>query len=70
MSFFVGEEIKTGDVEKILCPHDHKTVLGVFHKAKPQHLQKSVEAAMEARKKWSVSDFDTRFIYPCNFLIV
>ncbi len=28
-----GKEVRTGNTAKAVCPHDHRHVLGVYHKA-------------------------------------
>jgi len=48
-----GEEIKTGDTGTMSPPHDHKHILGTYHKAEKQHVQKAIDTALEARKKWA-----------------
>jgi 1-pyrroline-5-carboxylate dehydrogenase len=48
-----GEEIRTGDTEAVVMPHDHGHVLGVWHKASPAHVQRAIAAAGEARRAWA-----------------
>ncbi|MHA7059904.1 L-glutamate gamma-semialdehyde dehydrogenase [Aquimarina sp. M1] len=48
-----GEEIKTGDTGTMSPPHDHKHTLGTYHKAEKHHIQKAIDTAIEARKKWA-----------------
>ena len=48
-----GKEIKTGNTAKVVMPTDHNHVLATYHKAGPQEVQMAIEAALEARKKWS-----------------
>jgi 1-pyrroline-5-carboxylate dehydrogenase len=55
-----GEEIKTGNAEKIVMPHNHRHVLGVYHKAGKKEVDMAIEAALEAWKKWSVMPWEQR----------
>ena len=38
-----GQEIKTGNVGTCIIPHDHKHVLGIFHKAGEKEIQLAIE---------------------------
>ncbi|WP_025742905.1 L-glutamate gamma-semialdehyde dehydrogenase [Aquimarina pacifica] len=55
-----GEEIKTGDTAVMTPPHDHQHVLGTYHKAEKQHIEKAIETALEARKKWANLNWEER----------
>jgi len=55
-----GEEVRTGNTAKAVCPHDHKHVLGVYHKAGEAEVQMAVEAAAEAWKDWSEMPWEQR----------
>lgn len=58
---YIGsEEIKTGDTAPMNPPHDHKHKLGVYHKAEKKHIEKAIETALEARKKWADMPWDHR----------
>ncbi|TYP75804.1 L-glutamate gamma-semialdehyde dehydrogenase [Aquimarina intermedia] len=48
-----GEEIKTGDTGTMSPPHDHKHVLGTYHKAQKKHVQEAIDTALEARTEWA-----------------
>ncbi len=48
-----GKEIRTGNTGKVVMPHNHGHVLATYHKAGPEEVKAAVEAALEARKKWS-----------------
>lgn len=51
---YIGsEEIKTGDTAPMNPPHDHKHHLGDYHKASKEHVEKAINAALEAREKWA-----------------
>ncbi len=47
-----GREVHTGDLAKIVCPHDHRHVLGTFHQVREEDVQRAMDAATEARHDW------------------
>jgi 1-pyrroline-5-carboxylate dehydrogenase len=55
-----GEEVKTGNTEKMVIPHNHNHILGVYHKAGKKEVEMAVEAALEARKEWSEMPWEHR----------
>ncbi len=48
-----GCEIRTGQVEQAVMPHDHRHVLADWHKAAPQHVEQAMAAAAKAHREWS-----------------
>ncbi|MCC8358284.1 L-glutamate gamma-semialdehyde dehydrogenase [Salinimicrobium sediminilitoris] len=55
-----GEEIRTGDTAPMNPPHDHQHHLGDYHKASKEHVEKAINAALEARKKWANLEWEQR----------
>ncbi len=55
-----GREVKTGDCGRSVMPHDHRHVLGEYHKASEQHVVQAIDAAAAARKEWASWSFDDR----------
>jgi len=55
-----GKDVKTGDTNTMSPPHDHKHVLGTYHKAEKKHITEAIETALEARKKWSQMPWEQR----------
>jgi len=55
-----GKEIRTGDTENIVMPHNHKHIIGKFHKAGEKEVQMAIDAAMEAYKTWSTMEWQDR----------
>jgi 1-pyrroline-5-carboxylate dehydrogenase len=55
-----GEEIKSGDTAPMNPPHDHQHHLGDYHKASKEHVEKAINAALEARKKWANLEWEQR----------
>jgi 1-pyrroline-5-carboxylate dehydrogenase len=48
-----GKEVRTGDKAQAVMPHDHRHVLGDWHKASKEHVTQAVEAAAKAHRDWS-----------------
>jgi len=58
---YIGsEEIRTGETISMHPPHDHKHTLGVFHTAQKEHIEKAINTALEARKKWANTPWESR----------
>ncbi|HLT64929.1 MAG TPA: L-glutamate gamma-semialdehyde dehydrogenase [Flavobacterium sp.] len=55
-----GEEVRTGNTKKLFPPFDHQHHLGVYHTADQQIVQKAIDTALEARKKWSQMAWEHR----------
>jgi 1-pyrroline-5-carboxylate dehydrogenase len=51
---YIGnEEIRTGKTKNINPPFDHKKVVGTYHEGDKQHIEKAIEAALEAKRNWA-----------------
>jgi 1-pyrroline-5-carboxylate dehydrogenase len=48
-----GKKIVTGKTAEAVMPHDHRHVLGVWHKAGASEVARAIEAALEAHTEWS-----------------
>ena len=48
-----GKEIRTGNTVRIVMPHNHAHVLGRYHLAGDVEIKMAIEAALEARNRWS-----------------
>ncbi|MBX3006635.1 MAG: L-glutamate gamma-semialdehyde dehydrogenase [Melioribacteraceae bacterium] len=55
-----GKEIRTGDTDKCVCPHDHKTVLANYHKVSEKEVKMAIDSAMTAHKDWSRMEWNDR----------
>ena len=55
-----GKEILTGNTGKVVCPHDHNHVLATYHKVSEKEVKMAIDAAMEAHKIWSKTDWTVR----------
>lgn len=50
--FIGGQEIRTENKGELRPPHDHKHVLGYYHKGDKKHVTDAINAALAAKKKW------------------
>lgn len=58
---YIGkEEIRTGKTKDINPPFDHKKVVGKYHEADKQHIEKAITVALEAKKKWAAMAWEHR----------
>ena len=55
-----GEKIKTANTAEMRPPHDHHHLLGIYHLAGKNEVEKAIESALEARKAWSKLSFQHR----------
>jgi 1-pyrroline-5-carboxylate dehydrogenase len=55
-----GKEVRTGDLGDCRCPHDHRHLLGCYHKAKAAEVEMAAAAAKAAWRDWSEMDWLSR----------
>lgn len=55
-----GKEIRTGQTDKVVMPHDHRHVLATYHKAGEKEVQMAIDAAMKAHHDWSSLPWEER----------
>jgi 1-pyrroline-5-carboxylate dehydrogenase len=48
-----GLEVRTGDVAQAAMPHAHQHVLGDYHKARPEDIDRAIDTARHAQAEWS-----------------
>lgn len=58
--FIDGEEVRTGKTISLHPPYEHKHRLGQFHMGGSEHVQKAVEAALNARQAWADLPWEQR----------
>ncbi len=58
--FIGGEEVRSGRLVDMTCPHDHHCVLGQYHQADANHANMAIAAANEAKKEWSLMPWSNR----------
>ncbi|GAB1365875.1 L-glutamate gamma-semialdehyde dehydrogenase [Candidatus Cloacimonadaceae bacterium] len=52
-----GKEIFSGHTESCICPHDHRHILGTYHKAGEPEILQAIEAAAKVRQDWEEMPF-------------
>jgi len=58
---YIGsEEIRTGKTKTINPPFDHKKVVGTYHEAEKQHIEKAIEVALAAKSRWAAMAWEHR----------
>ncbi|MDC6349940.1 L-glutamate gamma-semialdehyde dehydrogenase [Zeaxanthinibacter sp. PT1] len=55
-----GKEIKTGNTADMAPPHDHKHVVGKYHKAEKKHVESAISEALKARESWAALSWEQR----------
>ena len=55
-----NQNITTKETASMQPPHDHKHKLGVYHKANKAHINKAIDAALQARISWSQMPWESR----------
>lgn len=50
---YIGsEEIRTGNTRTMSPPHDHQHIVGKYHMAEKHHVEKAIQAALDAKEAW------------------
>ncbi|MFT5513736.1 MAG: 1-pyrroline-5-carboxylate dehydrogenase, partial [Bacteroidia bacterium] len=58
---YIGsEEVRTGQTATMHPPHDHKHVLGQYHKGNKTHVTDAINAALEAKEAWANLSWENR----------
>lgn len=55
-----GKEIRTGKLQDVISPHDHRRVLGRAHMADGAIIAQAIESGREAWRGWSAMRFEDR----------
>lgn len=55
-----GKEIRTGNTETLVMPHNHKHILATYHKAGEKEIQMAIDASLKAHKEWSETPWTIR----------
>ncbi len=55
-----GKRVFTGDVQNVVCPHDHRHVLARIHKAGKKEVAGAIAAAAKASGEWAAMPWDQR----------
>ena len=55
-----GKEVRTGNLQDIRPPHDHRHLLGHYHQGDKQHVQMAIDAALQAKPEWEAMNWESR----------
>ena len=55
-----GQEVRTGNLQRISPPHDHQRTIGHFHLGDASHVQQAIDAALAARTAWAELPWEHR----------
>lgn len=58
---FIGaNEVRTGNTGTMHPPHEHKHILGTYHKGDASHVQQAIDAALKAKSAWENTSWENR----------
>jgi 1-pyrroline-5-carboxylate dehydrogenase len=60
MPIIGGKKISTGDLGKVVMPHNHKQVLATYHKITPELVREAIENAMNVKPIWEDFPWEER----------
>jgi len=55
-----GQDVRTGKLQKVVCPHDHGHVLAHYHEAGEAEVRLAIEAALAAKAQWEATPWEER----------
>lgn len=55
-----GREVKTGNLGRVVMPHNHQHVLAVYHQAGPAEVRLAIDAAVAAQPMWQSFRWEER----------
>lgn len=55
-----GQEVRTGNRQRISPPHDHRHTLAHFHEGDAGHVRQAIDAALAARPAWAAMPWEQR----------
>lgn len=55
-----GKEVRTGNLQNIRPPHNHRHLLGHYHQGDKNHLQMAIDAALKAKPAWEAMSWESR----------
>jgi len=55
-----GQEIRTGNTENCVMPHNHKHVLGTYHKGSEKEVELAIEGLLNTWHTWSKTSLEER----------
>jgi len=58
--FIGGKEVRSKQQIELRPPHDHKHLLGQFHKGEKTHVTQAIKAALDVRENWAKMSWEHR----------
>lgn len=55
-----GQEIRTGKLQKVVCPHEHGHILAQCHQAGEPEIKLAIAAALAAKSAWEQTPWEER----------
>lgn len=55
-----GKAIDTGDLHRVLPPHDHQHDVGSYHMGTAEHVHQAIDASLKAKKNWENMSWSNR----------
>jgi 1-pyrroline-5-carboxylate dehydrogenase len=55
-----GSEVKTGNLGRVVMPHNHRHKLADYHQADEKQVQMAIQSAMDARGRWQALRWEER----------
>jgi len=57
-----GEEVRSGNLADMRCPHDHQHLLGKYHQADAEYVDHAIGAAEKMKKEWGEMPWESRAV--------
>jgi len=57
-----GEEVRSGNLADMRCPHDHQHLLGKYHQADAEYVNQAIGAAEKMKKEWGQMPWESRAV--------
>ena len=55
-----GQEVRTGRLHDVVCPHEHGHVLARYHEAGEAEIRMAIDAALQAKYSWKYTPWEER----------
>jgi len=55
-----GKEVKTDNIREIRAPHDHNLILGKYHQAGKEEINRAIDTSLKAKEVWENTSWEKR----------
>ena len=55
-----GKEVRTGNLQDIRPPHNHRHLLGSYHQGDKRHVRMAIDAALKDKPAWEAMHWESR----------